>query len=113
MRVAFVERALGGMPDVGGRVEIGFADFHVDDLRALGFHGPSARQDVERRFRAQFSQPVGKWLHGCPPVRPLPVMYNELDCEESMPILKPGRMGENRRLEEGRSFGVFRAANSA
>ena len=31
MRVAFVERALGGLPDVGGGVEIGLADFHVDD----------------------------------------------------------------------------------
>jgi hypothetical protein len=40
-------------------------------------------------------------------------MYNELGGEESMPIFGPERMDESGRLEEGSSFGIFRAANSA
>ena len=35
MRLAFIERLLGGLDDVGGRGEIGLANFQMDDVLAL------------------------------------------------------------------------------
>jgi hypothetical protein len=44
---ALVEGLLGRRADVGGRVEIGLADFEVDDAPAGRLEGPGTGGDLE------------------------------------------------------------------
>ena len=57
MRRAGVERALGGVLDVSGRVEIGLADLEVNDLAPLALQRLRARQHLERRLRPEPAHP--------------------------------------------------------
>ena len=52
MRVAFIERLLGGGDDVGGSGEIGLADFEMDHVPALALKFPGAHQHFEGGFHA-------------------------------------------------------------
>jgi hypothetical protein len=47
VRLTGVERLLGRLADVSGRVEIGFADLEVDDRAALGLEGTGTGTDLE------------------------------------------------------------------
>ena len=42
-----------GLADIGGCVEIGFADLEVDDVPTLRFKRPSTDQNFERGFSAE------------------------------------------------------------
>ena len=53
MRPTFVQSVDGGFDYVRGSVEIGLADFQVDDVFALALQGPRLVQNFESRLRAQ------------------------------------------------------------
>ena len=59
VRLALVERALGGFADVGGRVEIGLADLEMDDRSALGLERARAGADLERALGPDRPHPRG------------------------------------------------------
>ncbi len=62
MRGAGVERALGGLPDVRRRVEVGLADLEVHDLATRALERAGAREHFERRFRAETRHPGAKFM---------------------------------------------------
>src|SRR5882724_13139564 len=63
VRRARVQRALGRVPDVLGRVEVGLADLEVDDLLALPLQRLGAGEHLEGRFGPQPSHPF-RDIHG-------------------------------------------------
>ncbi len=66
---SLVEGVDSGFDDIGRRVEVGLADFQVNDLFALFFKGAGADSELQRRFRCrggtsgwQGGVRVGLWL---------------------------------------------------
>ncbi len=60
MRPALVQRVHGGFHDIGRGVEIGLADFQVDDALALAFQGPRLGQNFKSSFGAQPRHAAGQ-----------------------------------------------------
>ncbi|OIQ07585.1 hypothetical protein MOOR_27990 [Moorella thermoacetica] len=69
MSITFVQGPDAGVDYVPGGSEIGFADFQVDDLLALGFQSFGLGQDHKGRFGPQIGHFVGKdfFEHGLSP----------------------------------------------
>ena len=58
--VALLQRFDAGSYDVGGSIEVGLADFEVDDVLALRFEGAGANQNFKGSFGAQTGHPLRK-----------------------------------------------------
>ncbi len=58
MRPALIQRLLAGLDDMARRVEVGLADFQVNDAVSLRFQRPRAHQDFEGGFHAYAVHPL-------------------------------------------------------
>src|SRR5690349_9169020 len=59
MRLAGVERPLGRLAGLGGRVEVRLADLEMDDVAALRLEGSRPGGDLERGLGADVAHPFG------------------------------------------------------